>query len=154
MYVCKELGTRVYSAIVPRSHAHGLQEPRKERKEKKTRSWCRLQIHLRQRFERIFIRIQERLHARPLRNDRLVLIQQALEHIGFIQSCHQPILDLSRRMVDEEVHDSFGDEVLDGLPHDAEVRRDEVPNEGRFHFFACGDAVAVDLFAEKMGQNG
>ena len=39
-------------------------------------------------------------------------------------------------MVDEEVHDGFGDEVLDCLADDVEVGGDEGADEVSFHFVA------------------
>ena len=42
-------------------------------------------------------------------------------------------------MVDEQMHDGFGDLVGDGLTHDVEVGGDEAADELRFEGFAVGE---------------
>ena len=85
----------------------------------------RLQIHLRQSLERILIRVQQRLDPRPLRHERLVLMQQLGEQFWSIQRRNQPILDVPRSVVHEQMHDCLRYQVFDRLPDDAEIRRDE-----------------------------
>lgn len=54
-----------------------------------------------------------------------------------------------RGVVDEEVHNRLGHQVLDRLPHDVEVRADERADEGRLHLFAhreVGAAIRRGLF--------
>ena len=45
-------------------------------------------------------------------------------------------------MVDEQVHDGFGDLIGDGFAHDVEVAADEAANEFGFEGFAFGEGGA------------
>jgi len=45
-------------------------------------------------------------------------------------------------MIHEEVHDRFGDEVLNALPDDVEVGRDKRANQVRLHLLAHREGIA------------
>lgn len=57
------------------------------------------------------------------------------EKLGFVERCDQPILYVLRGEIDEEMHDCLGDQILDRLSYDAEIRSNERANEGSFHLF-------------------
>lgn len=44
-------------------------------------------------------------------------------------------------MVDKQVHDRFGNEILDRLPNDVEIRCDERSDQGGFHLLAGSKVV-------------
>ena len=85
----------------------------------------RRQADLRERLERVPVRLQERLYASALRDERSVLVEQFCEQSGLVKRAHEAVLDLLRAVVDEEVHDRLGHEVLDALTDDREVRYDQ-----------------------------
>ena len=95
----------------------------------------RLDTDLTQRLERLAIRIKQRLDPLPLCDERLVLVQQPVKQLGLVQARHEPVLHVLTRVIDEEVHDGLGDEVLNALSDNAKVRRDQPAEERRLHFF-------------------
>ena len=96
---------------------------------------CRLEVHIRQRLERLPICIQQRFDPRAFRNERLVLVQQVSKQLWPVQRRDEPVLDVLRSVIDQKVHDGFGYQVLDCLADDPKVGGDERSDEGRFHFF-------------------
>lgn len=61
----------------------------------------------------------------PLRFDPIVLVQQVPKEIFFVKFTHQPVLHNIFAVIDEQMHNSFGDLVSDGLSDDIEVGGNE-----------------------------
>lgn len=49
-------------------------------------------------------------------------------------------------MVDQEMHDRFGNLIGDGLSYDVEVRRDQTSDEFSLHGFAFGERRFVRIW--------
>jgi hypothetical protein len=92
--------------------------------------------HLPHNLRRLLIRLEQLLALLPLGLDLIVLVQQLLEQILFIQRTDKPILHRVLRVVDEEVHNGLGDLIGHGFAHNVEVRGDEAPDEFRLEGFA------------------
>ena len=95
---------------------------------------------------RLPIRAEQFLALLSLLLDPIVLIQQIAEQIFPVQLAHESILDLVAAVVDEQVHDCFGDLVGDGLAHDVEVRGNEAADEFGLEGFAVGQGGLGGLF--------
>lgn len=65
----------------------------------------------------------------PLRFDPIILIKQISEEVFLVELTDQPILHNIFAVVDEQVHDRFGDLVGDGLTDNVEVGRNEGADE-------------------------
>ena len=80
----------------------------------------------------------------PLRLDPIILVQQIPEEVFFVELTHQPVLHNIFAVVNEQVHDRFGNLVSDGFANDVEVRRDEGANEFRLQGFPlCEFGIAL-----------
>jgi hypothetical protein len=67
----------------------------------------RLEAHLREDLERLFVCVQQRLDPRPLRHQRLVLEQQVFKQVGLVQRRDEPLLDGLAREVDLHTASTF-----------------------------------------------
>lgn len=95
--------------------------------------------HLADNLGRFLVRLEQLLALLPLGLDRVVLVQQLLEQVFFIQLADEPVLHHVFRVVDQQVHDGLGDLVGDGLAHDVEVGGDEAADELCLEGLALGE---------------
>lgn len=68
--------------------------------------------------------------------DIVVFVEELLEQALLVQLRDESVLYDILAVVDEEVHDSLGNLVNDGLADNVEVRRDQGPNELSLHGLA------------------
>ena len=95
--------------------------------------------HLAHDPARLTVHAQQTLALLALFADALVFVEQLLEHVLLVELADEAVLHDVLAVVDEEVHDGFGDLVGDGLAHDVEVGGDEAADELGFEGFAVGE---------------
>jgi hypothetical protein len=106
-------------------YSSGVTMTNKKHKVKKKGRSCRREADLRERLERVPIRVEEGFDARALRHERNVLVEELGEQRWFVERAHEAVLHLLRAMVHEQMHDRLWHQVLDTLPHDREIRYDQ-----------------------------
>jgi hypothetical protein len=92
------------------------------------------------RPECFLVCVQKSLDSFPFRYQCFILMQQLAKHVGPVQLADKAILHLLRGVVDEEMHNSLRDEILNRLSDDAKVRFDQRADERSFHFLSSGQS--------------
>ena len=68
-------------------------------------------------------------------SDILVLIEERIEKLGFVENRDKPVLNIHLDVVHQQVHDSLRNLIANRFPHDSEIRDDESLNELGLHAF-------------------
>lgn len=69
--------------------------------------------------------IEHRLALCALRTEVIVLLEQIVKQFLLVKSGNETVLDSLARVVDEQMHNRLGDQVLDRFTGDVEVRCDQ-----------------------------
>jgi hypothetical protein len=94
----------------------------------------------------LLVRLEQLLALLTLRLDCVVFVEELLEEVFLVKRADEAVLHAVFGVVDQEVHDGFGDLVGDGLAHNVEVGGDETADElclERLTLCECGSGLGV-----------
>jgi hypothetical protein len=102
--------------------------------------------HLTDDLGRLLVRLEQLLALLALRLDCVVFVEELLEQVFLVKGADETVLHAVFGVVDQQVHDGFGDLVGDGLAHDIEVGGNETADElclERLALCECGGGLGV-----------
>lgn len=94
---------------------------------------------------RLLVCRQELLTLFSLRLDGVIFVEQLLKQLLFVQLADESVLHNILGVIDEQMHDSFGDLIGSGFTDNVEVGRDESADELGFQGLALGQSWGIRL---------